>query len=944
MAQIAALMAAGDVAAGGARGTRPGQHRPARPRRPRSTCRWPSSRPASPTRSCSCSWSPPTASATRSPAPASDNSERFFKAAITGLGEAGGSAGKEVGGAGGTVGGVAGQAEGAVAVPLFVTFLAAIIGAFAAFLVWIELLMRDAAIYVVALFMPLALAASIWPRWSGALRRTGELLVVVIGSKFVIVSIIALAAGLVAENDGRVEHILAAAALMLLACFAPFVLLKLVPFAEGAMGAAYGRRSATGGAMSGGPDRQRRSDRSQHGSVQLGRVGRDPLERERAKRRLPRPRALEPARRRSSERPPAAVLQAVARAQLEAGALAVAAAEPPREERRRAGAGVAAAVPAAAMRGTKAAAQRLEGTGVAQQASGSGGGGAAAPDPKPGSAGQAGGASAQTGGGGEAAGAGPAPTRPRAGRRREPASSHRDRLRSRRRPNLRRARNSERAPLPLRPARAARRGRPARVGQVADRRQRRRLRAGFALCAAQRLRARRRGAGAVLRRRRGLSCRSRGAPRRSGRRSLGRWLHRRKQRRTRLPLDRSRRPARDGARTARSSTKPRFRLSSPDLKLLSVPYGSAEVGVIDDRRGGTYHRGAGGAGRRLRDCATPPSRSAALDAWGAVLASCARDGSPIRRLQWIERTLPGQGDELAAHFQAQRDRAVPLDSDLVRSYIELVETAAPQTTRARGPDRRPDRPAPRRAASCSRLGGGDRGRLRAAAARGREPGRAPDRWPRSPSPACLRPRQYAEADPRRLRSLRAPGPRPRQPRAGRARGRRAGADGAAGRRDELVELPHRLRRSHDLLDRLLAALGRRADVHGAAPDADQRAADGLGDDRAGPLLVGDAPGRGGADRRGRGGDQPQAPGLHDDGANPPPPAGGLPPRGGAGRRPRGAALGRLRRGPPPGPRIWSAPRAKSSTPPSSPGSSLQRLYGEQDGGFTFTLPIARGLR
>ena len=135
--------------------------------------------------------------------------------------------------------------------PLFVTFLAAIIGAFAAFFVWLELLMRDAAIYVVALFMPMALAASIWPRWSGALRRTGELLVVVIGSKFVIVSIISLAAGLVAETDGAVEHILAAAALMLLACFAPFVLLKLVPFAEGAMAAAYGRRSAAGGAVSG---------------------------------------------------------------------------------------------------------------------------------------------------------------------------------------------------------------------------------------------------------------------------------------------------------------------------------------------------------------------------------------------------------------------------------------------------------------------------------------------------------------------------------------------------------------------------------------------------------------------------------------------------------------------------------------------------------------------
>jgi hypothetical protein len=114
------------------------------------------------------------------------------------------------------------------------------------------------------------------------------------------------------------------------------------------------------------------------------------------------------------------------------------------------------------------------------------------------------------------------------------------------------------------------------------------------------------------------------------------------------------------------------------IELLSVPYGREEVGVICDRRAGTYTAAlAVRAGAfALRD---PAEQERALDAWGAVLASCGRDGSPIRRLQWIERTLPGQGDDLAAHFQAERDRAVPLDSTLVRSYIDLVESAAPAT-------------------------------------------------------------------------------------------------------------------------------------------------------------------------------------------------------------------------------------------------------------------------
>jgi hypothetical protein len=180
------------------------------------------------------------------------HSEHFFKTAIGDLSEAGASAGGAATEGSGAGVKPAGEAAGGAAVPLFVTFLAAIVGAFAAFFVWIELVMRDAAVYVVALFLPLSLAAGISPRWSGVLRRSVELLVVIIGSKFVIVSIIALAAGLISEEGASVEHILAASALMLLACFAPFVLMKLVLSAEGAMSAAHARREATGGAVSGG--------------------------------------------------------------------------------------------------------------------------------------------------------------------------------------------------------------------------------------------------------------------------------------------------------------------------------------------------------------------------------------------------------------------------------------------------------------------------------------------------------------------------------------------------------------------------------------------------------------------------------------------------------------------------------------------------------------------
>jgi hypothetical protein len=114
------------------------------------------------------------------------------------------------------------------------------------------------------------------------------------------------------------------------------------------------------------------------------------------------------------------------------------------------------------------------------------------------------------------------------------------------------------------------------------------------------------------------------------------------------------------------------------LRILEVPYGSDLVGVLHDRAAGTYTAAvavrAGAFG--LLDGGEQERK---LDGWGSVLASLARDGSPVRRLQWIERTLPAQGDELAGYLQAERDRAVPLNSGLVASYIELLESAAPAT-------------------------------------------------------------------------------------------------------------------------------------------------------------------------------------------------------------------------------------------------------------------------
>lgn len=175
----------------------------------------------------------------------------FFEGAIKALTEVGGKGGAALGTAGGSpgAGSAAGAAGGATAVPLFVGFIAAMLAALAAFLVWIELLMRDASIYAVAAFMPFAIAAAVRPRWLSALRRAAELIFVAVASKFVVVAIIALAASLLASAEGQVEPVLAAGALLLVAAFSPLVLFKWVGFAEGAVGAAFGRQSAAGASL-----------------------------------------------------------------------------------------------------------------------------------------------------------------------------------------------------------------------------------------------------------------------------------------------------------------------------------------------------------------------------------------------------------------------------------------------------------------------------------------------------------------------------------------------------------------------------------------------------------------------------------------------------------------------------------------------------------------------
>ena len=79
--------------------------------------------------------------------------------------------------------------------PGFLIFLGAIVTALATFVVWLELVMREAAVYLTVAFLPLCFSAMVWERTSHWCRRLTELLVAIVLAKLTIAVAIAVAAG-----------------------------------------------------------------------------------------------------------------------------------------------------------------------------------------------------------------------------------------------------------------------------------------------------------------------------------------------------------------------------------------------------------------------------------------------------------------------------------------------------------------------------------------------------------------------------------------------------------------------------------------------------------------------------------------------------------------------------------------------------------------------------
>jgi hypothetical protein len=94
--------------------------------------------------------------------------------------------------------------------------------------IWLELVVRAAAIELAVFFMPLALAGLVWPATAHWAKRLVEVLVALLLMKPVIIGALCLGAGAVVDA-GDPSTAVSGLAILLIAAFAPYALLKLVP-------------------------------------------------------------------------------------------------------------------------------------------------------------------------------------------------------------------------------------------------------------------------------------------------------------------------------------------------------------------------------------------------------------------------------------------------------------------------------------------------------------------------------------------------------------------------------------------------------------------------------------------------------------------------------------------------------------------------------------------
>src|SRR3954467_6942776 len=102
-------------------------------------------------------------------------------------------------------------------------------------------------------------------------------------------------------------------------------------------------------------------------------------------------------------------------------------------------------------------------------------------------------------------------------------------------------------------------------------------------------------------------------------------------------------------------------------------YEGALIGVVVDRKAKTFTAALRCQGQAFALLGVE-EREQRLADYGGVLAALARDDTPLRRVAWIERTLPANGDAMADYLYEHKRADASLDAPLAElvSYMQLL--------------------------------------------------------------------------------------------------------------------------------------------------------------------------------------------------------------------------------------------------------------------------------
>jgi hypothetical protein len=116
-----------------------------------------------------------------------------------------------------------------------------------------------------------------------------------------------------------------------------------------------------------------------------------------------------------------------------------------------------------------------------------------------------------------------------------------------------------------------------------------------------------------------------------------------------------------------------------NVEVLAYPTRDGELGVAADRRAGLYAAAleVDAPSFLLEDTTT---QEELLGRWGALLARATPNGAVVHRLQVLLRSGPQDGGPLRDHFEQARARDLDQASQMVRSYLELLNAIPASTT------------------------------------------------------------------------------------------------------------------------------------------------------------------------------------------------------------------------------------------------------------------------